>query len=402
MSYETLIRITDQEHELVEVSHIENGINVGRKKITTSDLVFGLLDTFEGPELFAYLTECQDEDIFGQLGRYLAECDGEKILKVYAEKVYSTTDSQMLTKLFKVIAEQVDVMYYDPEGVGDLFETLCQRINNWNDCSPYYKLLATLLNKLDVSTLDGNKVLTILKEMSKKVEKESELQIIEDMFLALAEKARPLWVRQALSRALPKESIFSTPMLPPNCIHYQELIDGTQVVLLKIDSQRFNVQYHNTRFENVHYPTLLFEIRYSLNRVTSIRCFAMDTTMLKPDSRIYFFPFSNVYGDGQVCWQYRDIKIKDLAQVTSLPFMFLNSPTNDHLYTGKVNLRELYTRLQYEEFDTSMLVPTNAKLSDLLVQYRPEPKKEEKAKSTGRRILKRSTARKKPVHGKVV
>ncbi|WP_047153351.1 hypothetical protein [Aneurinibacillus tyrosinisolvens] len=391
MSYETLIRITDQDHELVEVSHIENGINVGRKRIKTSELVFGLLDTFEGPEVFHYLSECNDEDLFAQLGRYLADHDGDKLLEVYADKVSTTKDYVALTKLFRVIAQQIDVMSYDAASVSELFELLCQRISQWKDCSPYYKLLATLLTKLDVNDLDGNKAVPILRALANKVKKEEELQVIEETFLALAEKARPLWVRQALSKALAKENIRSTPMLPPNCIHYQELVDGTQVVLLKIDSQRFDVQYHNTKFEGVHYPTLLFEIHFSLNRVTYIRCFAMDTTLVKPDSRIYLFPFSNVYNDGHVCWKYSDMKIKDLAQVGSLPFMFLNSPANDHLYRGKVNLREWYTRLQYEEFDNSMLTPTRATLKDLLEQYTPKPKKKPKVMKVSRALIEKAT-----------
>lgn len=79
--------------------------------------------------------------------------------------------------------------------------------------------------------------------------------------------------------------------------------------------------------------------------------------VLTPETQLFRYPFSNVHKDTSTCWpDLKKYQVKSVAHVGTMPFAFIHSPNNEHLYNG-VNLGEKYHELQGKDFDHKTLVP---------------------------------------------
>ena len=77
---------------------------------------------------------------------------------------------------------------------------------------------------------------------------------------------------------------------------------------------------------------------------------AVKDAIVKPKTKLFRYPFSNVYASNQACWpELTNIKIKNLYELQNLPDLFFNSPANNHLFEG-VNLREWFFKLLEKRF----------------------------------------------------
>lgn len=137
------------------------------------------------------------------------------------------------------------------------------------------------------------------------------------------------------------------------------MLDGTQIVGIEVEAQRFDVQYHRKQFEAVGHPEMLYLFSIRGKKVLNCRLVCVKDQVLTPETQLYKYPFSNVHKDTSTCWpSLKNFEVKSVAHAGTLPFAFMNSSNNDHLFTG-VNLGEIYMNLQGKDFDSDSLVPLN-------------------------------------------
>lgn len=94
----------------------------------------------------------------------------------------------------------------------------------------------------------------------------------------------------------------------------------------------------------IPFPTLLMYTRIRKGVRTAVSIFALDTDEPNDDSKIYEYPFANVYADGKVCMgnivSDQVVSIKDIDNIFE---DFICGITNDHLYhmQNKLGLTQL-------------------------------------------------------------
>lgn len=84
----------------------------------------------------------------------------------------------------------------------------------------------------------------------------------------------------------------------------------------------------------VAFPSLVFYLRTDRNRMTKSLLFAVDDSKgLSEQSKLYHYPYGNVYKDGRICWGRNELpKISSFADFGGVINLFFGSPTNNDLY----------------------------------------------------------------------
>jgi hypothetical protein len=218
---------------------------------------------------------------------------------------------------------------------------------------------AQLLSKLVAGMLEHSKSMT-----------EDDLEALDAMFSELAKKASPKAIVNA-ARPHMSDQKLSSPVLPKNCVFFQEYGNGKAVVGIEVEKGRHDVIFGDkgqTVYKKVGYPAMLFWFSF-FNEKAEASVVAVKDSIIKASTELYRFPFSNVYQSGSICWpSLSRNRIQDLHQLATLPYLFLGAPKNMDLYENieKINLRELLDSLQNQDFDDEKLVPHGKTISDLL------------------------------------
>lgn len=151
---------------------------------------------------------------------------------------------------------------------------------------------------------------------------------------------------------------------------YQEESDGTKIVVLERERARRDVIFHNTPYSQVGHPKLLFAFLVKQDMIRACQIVVVKDVSIKPKTKLYRYPFSNVYSENRACWpELTNIKIKSLFELQNLPDLFFNSPANNHLFEGE-NLREWFYKLQNKDFDDSALKPLNVNVQDFFEMFK--------------------------------
>ncbi|CDQ41876.1 hypothetical protein [Virgibacillus salexigens] len=150
-----------------------------------------------------------------------------------------------------------------------------------------------------------------------------------------------------------------SPSLPTNTVKYSKLSDGTDIIFLVHPECNVDVKYHQSTFIEVPIPNLVFCFMVRNHRLVAKHVLCYKDRFLRDDSQLYYFPFSNVFSDGSMCY-HTNIEIKDLVQLQTFPLTWLSEPFNDHLYyqsnsNFNLPLRELLEKTQGGSFDYTML-----------------------------------------------
>lgn len=168
------------------------------------------------------------------------------------------------------------------------------------------------------------------------------------------------------------EEAISTPTLPQNCIRYGWInrAANEQAVYIEIPKQRWDITYHTQKFENVGFPRMIFKYLISGNKVKLSNVVAVrDKGLIKDDSPLFVFPFSNVELNSKVCMGGNQLPdIESIVQISTFHSIFFAAPFGDcygaKTTTGKT-LRELFTTLSNNDFDDNWLMPSYLSLKDL-------------------------------------
>ncbi|WP_054943682.1 hypothetical protein [Paenibacillus ihuae] len=164
-----------------------------------------------------------------------------------------------------------------------------------------------------------------------------------------------------------------TPILPRNAIYYSEG-PSKRYIILEIPPHCRKVFYHNAEIEDVPFPRLLFcfelMVRETTMDITDVYIAALeDQLILNEESKVYFYPYTNVANSFSVCWGGQKLpSIERVSQLATIPEMFFNSPNSDCYYTGsnisKLPYRELVEQIKGTSFPDEYLKETGYKLQE--------------------------------------
>ena len=166
-----------------------------------------------------------------------------------------------------------------------------------------------------------------------------------------------------------KEDFIESPILPQFqdifTVQYLES-ENSQVYVLKKESTQMDLTYYGDKYTNVGIPTLLFKIIVSNNSIRQIQIVAIKDKIIREDTELFRYPFSNVFSNTNVCLGANNIAsldITDTGTIQRIPNLVLILDNNDDSYYAANNsglpLREVFSKLTNKEFDNNMLNPLN-------------------------------------------
>lgn len=146
-------------------------------------------------------------------------------------------------------------------------------------------------------------------------------------------------------------------ILPDNTVFYREEQDGTRRIILRISSGFHEITYYDSRYKAFPLPTMVFGfVLKSDRRISSKKLAIVEDGILKDESKLYYYPFSNVDQHSfEVCVGRNRLKdIHEIRQLGSLPHFILSMPNNDDYFNSKYNkmgigYRELLEYLKDKE-----------------------------------------------------
>lgn len=340
--------------KLVHVLKRANGLTVSDRRVLMDDLLKALFRMMEAHEL-TQLILAEEKDSLETIFDPVFQSQEPKIifrcLELILNRCNSEDDMGLLSVIFRAIAERFDLSTVNEESLNSLLTLLLARVEHVNDEDAILSLFMTLLKKINIA--EGRK------------------EVIGLLLHAIAQRARnekdndvKRWFQEQITSYMPAQKTVTTPLLPPGTLLYQEELSGRKIVVLELEKQRRDILYYNTPYSAVGHPKLLFEFVIRGKEIEQCRVFALKDGPVKPSTRLYQYPFGNVFQDFRACWpQLNEIEITQLTQLRNLPTLFFKSSTNDHAYSGK-NLRELYISLQGNDFDDETLSDTGLTVAD--------------------------------------
>lgn len=171
-------------------------------------------------------------------------------------------------------------------------------------------------------------------------------------------------VKEEAEEPAKAEPIVISPALPPNTVKYAKLSDGTDLIFTFHSETQADVSYHKDVFENVPFPHLVFCFGIRNNRITQKYVFAYKDRILRDSTKLYRFPYSNVYQSGSMCYHDNE-PIHDVVQLQSFSHNWMRLGYNDHLYhqgtSNKLNepLRGVFEKSQNKLFNYDILADTS-------------------------------------------
>lgn len=164
-----------------------------------------------------------------------------------------------------------------------------------------------------------------------------------------------------------------TPILPRNAIYYSEG-PSKRYIILEIPPHRRKVFYHNAVIEDVPFPRLLFGfelmVREANMDIANVFLAALeDQIVLNEESKVYFYPYTNVTNSFSVCWGGQKLpSIERVSQLATIPELFFNSPNSDCYYSdannSKLPYRELVEQIKGKSFPDEYLKMTGYGLQE--------------------------------------
>lgn len=181
---------------------------------------------------------------------------------------------------------------------------------------------------------------------------------------------------ECLRGALQRPS-FSSELLPDGCISFFAGNDDTREVCILHPHQYADITYYKTVYPHFPLPRLVF--RFSLYqglRVNNVAVGIVEDSRLRPDTKMFRWPFSNVKSDGfSMCIGNNVMpKCESLHTLSSLPYLILEIPNNDDHFSSDNNHlgmghRELMEHLKDKEpsyYYDRVLVPSGKTLVNFI------------------------------------
>lgn len=128
--------------------------------------------------------------------------------------------------------------------------------------------------------------------------------------------------------------------IPEGCYDVTYDSPGNFSGIIIVPSEPFIVSYMENKYV-VPFPSLAFYIKVSHGKVVKTLCRALKSGEKKitDKTKLYYYPFGNVYIDGKICWGGNSLPdIEKPSDLSLIPRLFLSAPTNSDLWTSGANI----------------------------------------------------------------
>lgn len=180
---------------------------------------------------------------------------------------------------------------------------------------------------------------------------------------------------QCIDKSLLRGAVHSG-LLPKNCISFSAYDDGNKEAVLLYPENRADISYFGTEYKGFPLPRLVFGFRLTAEgRVSSCKLGVVENTdNLKPDSKMYHYPLSNVNGFHLCTGNNALPKCTSLHTLSSLPYHIMSMPNNNDYFSNLHNkpnleMRDLLELLKNKNpsfYYSDILIPNGAVLNDFI------------------------------------
>ncbi len=184
-------------------------------------------------------------------------------------------------------------------------------------------------------------------------------------------RMEPTVFAEVLLGSIKKETkMIDGPMSLPECIKKYRLgsngDDGTFESIMVFPAQKRGFSFGEKIFY-LPFPALVMKVTYVEGVKKSDMVFALDTDEPNIDSRLYNYPFGNVYKDGHICFGNIKLKVSRLEESPRVFEDFIGSVTTHDLQSdvrrsnNNMSMGQLVQMLEKEEvFPKKELIPCSS------------------------------------------
>lgn len=181
---------------------------------------------------------------------------------------------------------------------------------------------------------------------------------------------------QIFATSTHEANYIETGFLPENCLSVRIRNEKKEVVIWH-PSLFADITYYKTLYEHFPLPRMVFAFEIGRQgKTSSHRLAVIADEKPTPETKVYEYPFSNVYSHTGICIGAANSmpRHKNLRTLAALPNFILGLPNSDHLFTPahnklKLGYRELLDHLTDkppEYYYEKVLVPRKATLQDFI------------------------------------
>lgn len=182
---------------------------------------------------------------------------------------------------------------------------------------------------------------------------------------------------QCINKSLLRGAVHSG-LLPKNCISFSTYDDGNKDIILIYPENKADISYFGTEYKNFPLPRLVFGFKLTAEgRVSNCKLGVIENTeTLKPDTKMYHYPFSNVSGFHLCTGNNALPKCTSLHTLSSLPYYIISMPNNNDYFRNSYNklnleMRDLLELLKNKNssfYYSDILIPNGAVLNDFIMK----------------------------------
>ncbi|MCM1060831.1 MAG: prokaryotic E2 ligase family D protein [Eubacterium sp.] len=180
---------------------------------------------------------------------------------------------------------------------------------------------------------------------------------------------------QCINKSLLRGAVHSG-LLPKNCISFSTYDDGCKSISMIHSENRADISYFGTEYKNFPLPRLVFGFRLTNEgRINGCKLGVTENVeVLKPDTKMYYYPFSNVNGFHLCTGNNALPKYSSLHTLASLPYYIISMPNNNDYFNNSHNkpmleMRNLLELLKDKNRDfyySDILIPIGLTLNDFI------------------------------------
>jgi hypothetical protein len=352
------LEIVIEDNKLPIIKRFDKDLKIGERKTTLEGLVSAFFNYSSVDTIFSLLIERSDE-----FETYFQQVDGispraadflcsilENIGQIYI-------NSEHATEALNVLLEHLESSDIDTETFLNMVSIYLMKFNE-DDVTVelldwFKKCLIHITSKVrkDVAENVHNGLASIYKDMIANHVKQEPLAWVEQAMDLVPLSTIVDYANNRTSSRFKsdrKKLIYQTIKLPSKSSLAVSTSEG-MTYFYDIPKSKICVKYHSSRYTDVGHPRLLFAIYTNKEGlVQSLKVAALKgKDPLTSSTKLFHYPFSNVYSSGSVCWSgYHDLDID------TIPMMFLSAPNNSHLND---NTLELFKKLENKNFNDKLL-----------------------------------------------
>lgn len=343
----------------VTIQRFEADKQVGERKVYMRDFIESLTTELPFDNLVALLCERKDEieDYVDGLSYFK---DFSKMLSLFIENVpymVLKNDESVLKIGLHALEHLDEINLTQSDNVWNLIDRVMRELPNINPSEEMGKLTLNLLNHLlssnNIQASASRRAIAklVVQTLSKEDNDHESLKSALENLLPHIEDG---WLIKTLDRLVNNtaNSTVAQMAIPKNCV-FMNVGTKYQTYVLEVPKSQIRVKYFDAAYENVGHPRLLTILKIQDNKLKSMSLVAIkEGEQISASMKVYHYPYSNVYGNGLVCWSgYKEPGM--INNLELIPHLFLSTTNNSHL---KGNVRELFEEFQNKPFPDEILL----------------------------------------------